>query len=288
MELHLKFYRRNLTISIMEPIISKKAAKYMNNDFLITGIERIILVGEQEYTDPVTVFKSKHILNELIFHFSGKSTVLFNDTVLNIQPDTIRFLPHGDVTKYEVIREHNGACIDIVFKSDKPISEEAFTMDVHGNKKLASLFKKVFSIWVARNEGYYFESMSLIYKIFAEMQKENYLPDKQYKLIEPAVDYINEHFFESNISMDELAALCGISYSYFKQIFLRKFSISPKKYMISLKINSACELLKTEHYTVSQISHMCGFSDIYFFSRQFKEYMGITPTEFKAKYQSSK
>ena len=53
-------------------------------------------------------------------------------------------------------------------------------------------------------------------------------------------------------------------------------------------LDHACELLRPERYTVTQVAELCNFSDIYFFSRQFKEYVGITPTRFTAKYRSSK
>ena len=260
----------------------------MTTKFLITDIARVAMVDKHEYPEKTTRFSHTLKHNELIFHFSGKSKVYFGDNVFDIVPDTIRFLPEGKTKRYDVEREEHGMCIFVAFSADQTISENAFILHNQYTHKFAPLFKKMFSVWVAKNDGYYFECISILYKIFAEMQKENYLPEKQYKLIKPAVDYINENFLSNNISMDKLAELCGISYSYFKKIFVKKFSMTPKKYIINLKINNACELLKTETYTVSQISLMCGFSDIYFFSRQFKEYMGISPRIFIEKYKSSK
>ena len=120
------------------------------------------------------------------------------------------------------------------------------------------------------------------------MQKESYIPEKQYKAIKPAIDYIGENFLKEKISIVELTKLCQISESYLKKLFIKKFGVSPIKYTIQLKINYACDLLKSEQYTVSDVSERCGYSNVYFFSRQFKEYMGLTPTEFINKYVSSK
>ena len=260
----------------------------MKTDFLVTHIARVAMVDKYEYPEQITHFSHQLKHNELIFHFSGTSKVYFGDRELDTVPDTLRFLPQGETKRYDVVREEHGMCIFVSFDTDRIISEEAFVLHNPYTHKFGPLFKKLFSVWVAKNEGYYFECISILYKILAEMQKENYLPDKQYNLIKPAVDYIGEHFFDKDISMEQLAALCGISYSYFKKIFVKRFSQSPKKYIIGLKINNACELLKSETYTVSQISDMCGFSDIYFFSRQFKDYMGLSPTTFIKKYKSSK
>ena len=86
----------------------------------------------------------------------------------------------------------------------------------------------------------------------------------------------------------EFSEACGVSESYFKRLFKEQFGVPPKKYVVQLRINHACELLRTERYSVTQIATICGFSDIYFFSRQFKEYMGVSPTVFVKKYRSSR
>ena len=96
------------------------------------------------------------------------------------------------------------------------------------------------------------------------------------------------HHAASNRTTEELASCCAISYPYIKKLFVKKFGVPPIKYSIQLKINYACDLLKSELYTISQTAEICGYNDIYFFSRQFKEYMGISPTDFINKYKSSK
>lgn len=260
----------------------------MNKKFIITNINRIVYVGATEYPQKVINFSHKTTVNELIFHFSGKSTVYFNGIKLPIKENTIRFLPEGNVNQYEVHKEEYGDCIDICFSTDKPVTDEAFVLNIKDNKKIASLFKKAFSVWVAKNDGYYFECMSIIYKILSEIQKEKFAPEKRYEKIKPAIDYITENFLKEHLSCEHLAEICGISYSYLKRLFIEKYDMSPKKYIIKLKTDYACELLLSEMYSVGEIAQMAGFSDIYFFSRQFKNQMGISPLQFAKKYKSSK
>ena len=64
--------------------------------------------------------------------------------------------------------------------------------------------------------------------------------------------------------------------------------ITPKKYIISLKINKSCELLSGNKLSMSEIAEKCGFGESYYFSRRFKEYMGMSPKEYQKKYKSSK
>ena len=114
------------------------------------------------------------------------------------------------------------------------------------------------------------------------MEKENYIPEKQYHLLKPALEYIDLHFLDNKISIDLLAELCGISTSYLKKLFLKKFGMPPVKYIIHLKINYACDLLRSGRYDITQTAAMCGYRDIYYFSRQFKEYAGVSPSAFRS------
>jgi AraC-like DNA-binding protein len=62
----------------------------------------------------------------------------------------------------------------------------------------------------------------------------------------------------------------------------------PSKYIIQMKINFATELLRSGLYSITQIADMCGYETPYFFSRQFKEYVGLSPTDFAEKFKVSK
>ena len=261
----------------------------MDFGFLVTDIHRVIMVGKEEYPERTTVFKARRLIyNEMIFHISGKAKVVFNGKELETRPGTVRFLPSGECFEYRVERMEEGDCIDVFFGTDQPIASEAFVLDMSGRESLAPLFKKLFCAFVAKDEGYRFECISLLYKILAELQKSSYIPESKFKHLKPALDIIRERFLSEDIRTAALAAAAGISESYLKRLFIERFGVPPKKYIIQMKLRHACELLRLERYTVTQVASLCNFSDVYFFSRQFKEYMGVTPTQFIKKYRSSK
>ena len=260
----------------------------MNNDFNITRIHRAILVGKNEYPSLRVSFADNLNYNELIYHINGKSTVRFNGKILDIKENTIRFLPKGENKEYIVEKQERGECIDVFFDTDFPISDEAFIINLAENTNIGNLFRKLFTVWVSRHDGYYFECKSLLYKIFSEIQKLNYFPKEQYNTIKPAINYIEENFHNNKISVAFLAQKCGISETYLKKLFNKKFGVSPIKYIIRLKINLACDLLRSKRYSVTQVAEICGYDNVYFFSRQFKEYVGTSPSVFVEKYISSK
>lgn len=259
----------------------------MNLDFVVTKIERIALVGKEIYPEPHISFHPFLPCNELIFHFSGEATVLFDELILKTRRNTIRFLPKGAVSKYEVFHK-SGDCILIDFQTDKPISQKAFVLDMPKNESIGALFKKIFARWATDKEKNYFECFSLLYKILDEINKENFNLTLHQKIIQPAINAINTDFLNDELTVPMLASMCEISETYFKKLFKERYNISPKKYIIQLKINHACELLQLKKYSIKQVAELCNYPDIYYFSKQFKDYMGITPTQFVKKYQSSK
>lgn len=252
----------------------------MERNFVITKIKSVIYVGPEKYTEKRTVFRKELYYNELIFHYSGEATVYFNRQQLQTAPNTVRFLPQGSVSRYEVLRKEPGDCIDVFFCTDRPISQEAFVLPTHGVSRMGLLFKKLFALWVSKETGYTFRCMSLLYEILSQMEMQEQRMSGGLHSIDPSVSCIQKNFLGQLPDMDALAALSGISYSYMKKLFVRRFGLSPKQYIIQLKMNYACDLLRTGQYTVSQASEQCGFRDVYFFSRQFKKYMGCPPSVF--------
>jgi AraC-like DNA-binding protein len=250
----------------------------MERDFTILEIKSVLFVGPEKYKEKKTKFRTELHTHELIYHFNGDATVYFGSQVLHTSQDTIRFLPQGKTSRYEVERKENGSCIDVFFCTDRPISAEAFVAS--GSGKLGLLFKKMFALWVSKESGYRHGCMALLYEIFSLMEKQSAKDKSGRLLLEPTVSYLGEHFLEPIPDMNTLAALSGISYSYMKKLFVRVYGVSPKQYAIQLKMNYACDLLSTGGYTVSETAELCGFRDVYFFSRQFKNVMGCPPSRF--------
>ena len=55
-----------------------------------------------------------------------------------------------------------------------------------------------------------------------------------------------------------------------------------------LRINYACDLLRSGLYTVSHTAERCGFESVAFFSRQFKAYMGVSPSAYVREMRQEK
>lgn len=85
----------------------------------------------------------------------------------------------------------------------------------------------------------------------------------------------------SSLSLNEFAKLCGMSLATFKRTFAKYYSESPKKYIVSKKIEKASQLLSDPQNRISDIAYDCGFDTVKSFNRNFKSKLGISPSEFR-------
>ncbi len=96
---------------------------------------------------------------------------------------------------------------------------------------------------------------------------------------------INLHQYH-NLSLEKLAALCGLSVSSFKRKFREIYLDSPGQYLTRKKIEKAKELLQVGNLSISEISFEVGFYDPHYFTRIFKKKEGIPPSNYREKFQS--
>lgn len=249
------------------------------NNFYVTEIKSVISVKKDEFKEKCTVFGSDLKYNELIFHLSGESKVYLGDCEMDISENCVRFMPAGKYSRYKVERKQSGECIDVFFTSNRTVANAPFAVK-HDDKRLGPLFKKLFSLWNAKGCGYLAKCMAILYEIIAIINEINGVNGGKIDKIAPAVSYIEEHFLDEQISSALLESLCGISYSYVKRLFVRRFGVPPKAFVIGKKIDYACDLLLVGRMKIGEIALMCGYSDEYFFSRQFKKYVGLSPLQY--------
>ena len=97
--------------------------------------------------------------------------------------------------------------------------------------------------------------------------------------------YIDAHFKE-NLSLDQLAALAHVNKYYLVHTFTREYGTSPINYLISRRIQESRRLLESTNHSLSQISHMLGFSSPSYFSQVFRKQMGVSPQEYRRDFRA--
>lgn len=88
---------------------------------------------------------------------------------------------------------------------------------------------------------------------------------------------------DRNFSIQELAEISCTHPNYFIRLFKQQMGVPPIQYITRKKIEKAKELLSSTPSSVSEIADQLGFNDLFYFSKQFKKNVGLTPTEFRKK-----
>lgn len=94
-----------------------------------------------------------------------------------------------------------------------------------------------------------------------------------------AADYIINHY-EEPITVEGLAAQTSVSHSSLYRRFVKRFQMSPKRFLLEYRIERACTLLVTTNCSIQEISNSVGFEDPFYFSRAFKDVKGMSPRQY--------
>ena len=102
---------------------------------------------------------------------------------------------------------------------------------------------------------------------------------KRVARVKKAIDYIEANFAEQ-ISLDELAGVCGLSRSEFCRCFKNIMQNTPMEYLARTRIRKSLPLLLSREHSVTETALACGFAGSSYFAECFKKYMFCSPLEY--------
>ncbi len=173
------------------------------------------------------------------------------------------------------------------FATDKFFIQQIYTFPEGLPEK--ELFK-IFEILKTKTNGYELPLVSTLLSLFYTLIqtnciKENNSSFSHLKLtpFNKSITYIEENYKE-HISLESLAKSAGISPKYFSEYFKKMTSKSPFDYINEFRIERAAEMLIYTKKTITDISMDCGFSDLSYFCKTFKNYKQKTPRQYREEF----
>ena len=98
--------------------------------------------------------------------------------------------------------------------------------------------------------------------------------------IKEAINYIEQNF-QNDISIEEIASVCGINRSYLGKIFKKSIGHPPQEFLMNYRMVKAAELLKLTSLSIADIGSAVGYENQLHFSRAFKKIYDISPREWR-------
>lgn len=99
--------------------------------------------------------------------------------------------------------------------------------------------------------------------------------------------YVMAHYAHP-ISLTDIATEVGMNRSAFCTYFKRNKGMTFSQFVMQYRLNTACELLKRSHKSVSEICYLVGFNDLPYFVRLFTAEMGMSPTKYRKAHSMGK
>lgn len=217
----------------------------------------------------------------LHYVISGFGTYEIHGITHQIVPGDLFVIPPYIETYYEASKEHPWNYVWIGFTTQDTLPDFFSKPVIH-----------------CPNAGIAFEDMLLCKNM--ENGRSAYLAGCLWKLVSilleqehPSSDHIDKalHYmraeYANNISVSDIAQRLNLDRCYFSTLFTRRTGQSPKEYLINLRLTKAIDLMLLHGESPSTAALSVGYTDLYQFSKIFKQKYGMSPRAYIAHYHSS-
>ena len=146
-------------------------------------------------------------------------------------------------------------------------------------KKVADLFLHCEAIWRGRRSTYMIACRSLLEEILCRLiqeAEENTLFGVSSRRIKPAMRRLENG---EDCTAEELAEMVGLSVSHFRTLFKQTTGYTVVQYKNYMRVSRARDLLLMRDCTVSEVAEKVGIPDLFYFSRLFKQFIGVPPSQ---------
>ncbi len=219
----------------------------------------------------------------------GFGSVIINGNEFKVTPGNCYILLPGDTIIHTADNKEprkgywcaiDGFDLRYIFKEAGISSNTPFAPKELFNE-LCSILQKMVLEWGKGDGGETLRETALIYEFLGVLLK-NKKPTTNDDRIERAIGLMETKYHE-HLNIDDIAREIGLERSYFSVLFKEKTATSPHKYLTSLRIRKACDLIEKENCSISEAASATGL-DPCNFARIFKKEIGETPlTYFKKK-----
>ena len=220
-----------------------------------------------------------------LYTLQGTETYHFADKTVAAVPHSVLYIPKNE--EYTIAfsdKKSDVYTVDFEMAAETEPTRP-FLVKLPMSNPVAGLFAKMEAAYDKRTDKGILTCKSLFYQILEHTAEAErlFLPSEKYAKIAQAVEQMEENFLNGDFRLETLSKSFGISYRYFEQLFRQKYGMSPKEYLLSLRLEHAKELLADSDLRIKDIALLLGYGDITHFGKLFTAKTGYTPREYRSK-----
>lgn len=242
----------------------------------------------------ITGGKAVHIINGIEYNIqSGDVYVIKGNTthgfsqVKNLSLYNIAYMENEPVLEYEYLRIMSG--FQALFFVE-PIYRKQLNFEhkLHLSSKDIVFAESILEIMASENkDAPQYDRILRIYFTsfitFLSRQFEQKCEKSKITSISDTLAFIEKNYTRQ-ITVDELAKMAHLSSRHFIRLFIQNYGITPKQYIMQLRIRYACRRLEQSAKSISDIAFESGFTDTNYFTSCFKSRMGKSPKEYRTHF----
>ena len=268
----------------------------MNNSVLVTSCCRFVdqsdsLLDSLQILHFIREAKQSKLKNwktvayyQLCYVFNGCATLQMSQQSFKLEKGTLFLLFPGGACMIDAEDDFIYTYIGFLGKRANKIADKC---RLSSSNCVFYNLTKLEQIWIDAltmdSEMLSLSAESVLLFSFASLGKDftplNTEKDREQKIAEKIKDYIDINFANQDLSVQTIGEELSYSAKYISAIFKKHYNILLKSYLNTIRIQNACALIEKEHYCVKEIAFLCGFGDPLYFSKIFKQKLGISPTE---------
>lgn len=229
---------------------------------------------------------------QLVYITNGAGLFEYSDGELSVRQGSMiivrpgvwhRYKPLENTGWHEVYVGFNGTLAEHflqhpLFLENKPV------IDVGIREDIRSLYFRIEDLIKAEKPGFQKIASGMVIELLGSLVSlENQKPftGRRLEAIIEEVRYNIRTNVEKDVDWQQIANGYCLGYSYFRKMFRKYTGMSPHQYHLELKLLKAKELLVSTDKSVKEICFETGFQSCNYFSRLFKEKIGVNPSEFR-------
>ena len=236
-----------------------------------------------------------HARNHYLFHYviSGKGTLFANEQVYEITAGHGFLVVPGQITTYRADEREPWEYTWIEFdglRAQESLrlagisgKEPIFTpANQEAGEKLCQQMLYIVNNGTAEPThliGHGFLFLSQLVESSAHQRTQNVRRLRDF-YIKEALTFIEDNYHR-DVSVEEIAAFCGLNRSYFGKVFRETMGESPQTFLLHYRMAKAAQLLKETRLSVGEIAQQVSYDNQLHFSRAFKNVHGISPREYR-------
>lgn len=204
---------------------------------------------------------------------SGKNQYLLDGKTYVLEPGNAMLLPQHST--YEIHSVKDGVFPFIDFTCDNFHCSEICIFPLEDPQTLLKEFDIMKDLFLFKESR-----LKIISKFYGILHALSQTQRNMHNPLAPAIRYIEKHIADPNLSNAALAKEMGISEVYLRKLFATHHNISPKQYILNIRIHKAQQLLTDTDLSIGAIAEQCGFTGPYHFCQIFKKRTGVTPSAY--------